>query len=148
MTSFYDNDYERCLPCGIFHNRIVVLKRKTSTNILLIFSVHTDESLHLLATCHYRAGNKVSAYKLLRSRGCRSPQSRFLLARCCIDLRKFAEAESALYGDVGLSSRSSAKGGLDETATAFGDSASFAMGLLGQLYSKTERVGRATEAYK
>ncbi|KAL1429980.1 hypothetical protein MTO96_015473 [Rhipicephalus appendiculatus] len=61
--------------------------------------------------------------------------------------RLYAE-ESALDGDVGLSSRSSAKGGLDETVTAFGDSASFALGLLGQLCSKTERVGRATEAYK
>ncbi|KAH8040614.1 hypothetical protein HPB51_011929 [Rhipicephalus microplus] len=130
-----------CLNHYAFSDAIFLAER-------LYAEVHTDESLHLLATCHYRAGNKVSAYKLLRSRGCRSPQSRFLLARCCIDLRKFAEAESALYGDVGLSSRSSAKGGLDETATAFGDSASFAMGLLGQLYSKTERVGRATEAYK
>ncbi|XP_037292109.2 cell division cycle protein 27 isoform X2 [Rhipicephalus microplus] len=130
-----------CLNHYAFSDAIFLAER-------LYAEVHTDESLHLLATCHYRAGNKVSTYKLLRSRGCRSPQSRFLLARCCIDLRKFAEAESALYGDVGLSSRSSAKGGLDETATAFGDSASFAMGLLGQLYSKTERVGRATEAYK
>lgn len=130
-----------CLNHYAFSDAIFLAER-------LYAEVHTDESLHLLATCHYRAGNKVSAYKLLRSRGCRSPQSRFLLARCCIDLRKFAEAESALDGDVGLSSRCSAKGGLDETVTAFGDSASFALGLLGQLCSKTERVGRATEAYK
>lgn len=110
--------------------------------------VRSDESLHLLATCYYRAGNKVSAYKLLRSRGCRTPQSRFLLARCCIDLRIFSEAETALEADVGLASRCSAKGGLDEMAMSFGDSAAFALDLLGQLCSRTQRVGRAAEAYR
>lgn len=130
-----------CLNHYAFSDAIFLAER-------LYAEVHTDESLHLLATCHYRAGNTIAAYKLLRTRGCRSPQSRFLLARCCIDLRKFAEAESALDGDTGLSSRCSAKGGLDDTVTAFGDSASFALGLLGKLCSRTERVGRATEAYK
>ncbi|XP_050044601.1 cell division cycle protein 27 homolog isoform X2 [Dermacentor andersoni] len=130
-----------CLNHYAFSDAIFLAER-------LYAEVHTEESLHLLATCHYRAGNKVSAYMLLRSRGCRSPQSRFLLARCCIDLRKFAEAESALDADVGLASRCSAKGGLDETVTTFGDSASFALALLGQLCSKTERVSRATEAFK
>ncbi|CAN8005409.1 unnamed protein product, partial [Ixodes hexagonus] len=110
--------------------------------------VHTDESLHLLATCHYRAGNKVSAYSLLRSHGCRLPQSRFLLARCCLDLRKFSEAEVALDGDTSLSTRTSAKAGLDEMAGTFGDSASFALALVGQLCSRTERSTRATEAFR
>lgn len=130
-----------CLNHYAFSDAIFLAER-------LYAEVHTDEALHLLATCHYRAGNKVSAYKLLRSRGCRSPQSRFLLARCCVDLRKFSEAESALEADVGLASRCSAKAGLDEMASAFGDSASFSLALLGQLCSKTERVTRATEAYR
>lgn len=117
-----------------------------STN--LCPAVHTDESLHLLATCHYRAGNKVSAYSLLRSHGCRLPQSRFLLARCCLDLRKFSEAELALDADTGLASRTSAKAGLDEVAGSFGDSASFALALVGQLCSRTERSARAVEAFR
>uniref|UniRef100_A0A131XWK1 Cell division cycle protein 27 homolog n=1 Tax=Ixodes ricinus TaxID=34613 RepID=A0A131XWK1_IXORI len=114
----------------------------------LYAEVHTDESLHLLATCHYRAGNKVSAYSLLRSHGCRLPQSRFLLARCCLDLRKFSEAELALDADTGLASRTSAKAGLDEVAGSFGDSASFALALVGQLCSRTERSTRAIEAFR
>lgn len=114
----------------------------------LYAEVHTDESLHLLATCHYRAGNKVSAYSLLRSHGCRLPQSRFLLARCCLDLRKFSEAELALDADTGLASRTSAKAGLDELAGSFGDSASFALALVGQLCSRTERSTRAIEAFR
>lgn len=114
----------------------------------LYAEVHTDESLHLLATCHYRAGNKVSAYSLLRSHGCRLPQSRFLLARCCLDLRKFSEAELALDADTGLASRTSAKAGLDEVAGSFGDSASFALALVGQLCSRTERSARAVEAFR
>lgn len=114
----------------------------------LYAEVHTDESLHLLATCHYRAGNKVSAYSLLRSHGCRLPQSRFLLARCCLDLRKFSEAELALDADTGLSARTSAKAGLDEMAGTFGDSASFSLALVGQLCSRTERSTRAIEAFR
>lgn len=130
-----------CLNHYAFSDAIFLAER-------LYAEVRTDDTLHLLATCHYRAGNKVSAYKLLRSHGCRSPQSRFLLARCCVDLRKFSEAESALEADVGLASRCSAKAGLDEMASAFGDSASFSLALLGHLCSKTERVTRATEAYR
>lgn len=114
----------------------------------LYAEVHSDESLYLLATCHYRAGNTVSAYTLLRSRGSRSPQSRLLLARCCLDLRKFSEVESALDADTGLASRCSAKAGLDEMAQLFGDSAAFALALLGQLCARTEREVRATEAFR
>lgn len=129
-----------CLNHYAYNDAIFLAER-------LYAEVRSDESLHLLATCHYRAGNTASAYTLLQMRGCCTPQARYLLARCCLDLRKFTEAELAL-----LSGTSAANGltkaSLDELMSAFGDTAPFALALLGQLCSRTERTHRSTEAYK
>ena len=51
--------------------------------------VHSDESLHLLATCYYRAGKIGQAYDLLQTNGPRSSQCKFLMAKCCHDLNKY-----------------------------------------------------------
>ena len=55
---------------------------------------HPQTNAHLLATCYYRDDKAYRAYHLLR--GTTSPRCRYLLARCCYDLKKHAEAEAAL----------------------------------------------------
>ncbi len=55
---------------------------------LLVLSVHSDESLHLLATCYYRSGKLGQAYDILSKNDVKTPQNKFLMARCCADLNK------------------------------------------------------------
>ncbi|XP_064474918.1 cell division cycle protein 27 homolog isoform X2 [Ornithodoros turicata] len=129
-----------CLNHYAFSDAIFLAER-------LYAEVRSDESLHLLATCHYRAGNPSSAYSLLQRQGVHTPQARYLLARCCLDLRKFAEAELALLSGI-PSASSLTKAGMDELASTFGDTAPFALALLGQLCARTERAIRAAEAHK
>ena len=49
---------------------------------------------HLLATCYYRHDQANRAYHTLK--GCTSHRCRYLLALCCVKLRKLPEAEAAL----------------------------------------------------
>eukprot|EP00057_Strongylocentrotus_purpuratus_P020402 XP_011674876.1 PREDICTED: cell division cycle protein 27 homolog [Strongylocentrotus purpuratus] len=55
----------------------------------LYAEVGSDEGLFLLATCYYRSGQPMSAYTLLQTKGCPTPDCRFLMARCCLDLEKY-----------------------------------------------------------
>lgn len=50
--------------------------------------VESDECLFLLATCYYRSGQVSMAYSTLKKKDSHSPQSRCLLAKCCVDLQK------------------------------------------------------------
>ncbi|CAM9225860.1 unnamed protein product [Ectocarpus sp. 12 AP-2014] len=59
-----------------------------------------EENVLLLATCHVMNKSKLTAHALLQ--GCRLPESRFLLAYCCIDLGKLAEAERVLLEGTGV----------------------------------------------
>lgn len=61
-----------------------------------MFSVESDETLFLLATSYYRGGKPNQAYAVLRGKGASCPQCRFLLAKCCMDLQKYALSESSL----------------------------------------------------
>ncbi|XP_054717235.1 cell division cycle protein 27 homolog [Uloborus diversus] len=109
----------------------------------LFAEVDSDDTLHLLATCYYRAGRTAAAYSLLKRKGCRSPQCRFLFAKCCFDLKKFSEAEFSITGNAVAKPRS-----LDEIVTEFGDFSSFAIQLLGHVCHKTSRDTKAAEAYR
>uniref|UniRef100_A0A914XQK5 Cell division cycle protein 27 homolog n=1 Tax=Plectus sambesii TaxID=2011161 RepID=A0A914XQK5_9BILA len=100
----------------------------------------TDTALWLLATCHYRAGRTTAAYTLLKLHGAQSVQTRFLFAKCCLDLDKLQEAEELLTACDSDST--------DGTAKYFGDSAPFARSLLAQLYCKTARVKAAVAESK
>ena len=110
----------------------------------------SDEALHLLASCYFRAGKTAAAYSVLRTQGCRSPQCRLLFGRCCVDLKKYCEAEQALLSSF---MRSESKGqpkadvSIDELVSEFGDSASFVAQLLGFVSVKTERLSRAIDFY-
>lgn len=56
--------------------------------ICLTFSVSNNEALYLLATCYYRSGHTMQAYGLLQKQGCPTPQCKYLMARCCMDIGK------------------------------------------------------------
>ncbi|KAK2143694.1 hypothetical protein LSH36_819g00003 [Paralvinella palmiformis] len=109
----------------------------------LFAEVGSDEALYLLGTCYYRSGKPKQAYTILKNKGVPSPQCRYLLARCCLDINKLSEAESALVGNILHKPRSQ-----DDMVNEFGDVACFAFSLLGKIFSKTERTARATESYR
>ncbi|MEQ2191942.1 anaphase-promoting complex subunit cdc27, partial [Xenoophorus captivus] len=54
----------------------------------LYAEVRSEEALYLLATCYYRSGKPYKAYRLLKAHSCSTPQVRFLLAKCCVELGK------------------------------------------------------------
>uniref|UniRef100_A0A672S1L6 Cell division cycle protein 27 homolog n=1 Tax=Sinocyclocheilus grahami TaxID=75366 RepID=A0A672S1L6_SINGR len=95
----------------------------------LYAEVHSEEALFLLATCYYRSGKEYKAYHLLKGHSCTTPQCKYLLAKCCVELSKLAEGEQILTGGVLNKQKSQ-----DDIITEFGDSACFTLALLGQIY--------------
>ncbi|GAB6019681.1 anaphase-promoting complex subunit cdc27 [Chamberlinius hualienensis] len=109
----------------------------------LYAEVDSDDALFLLATCYFRAGKPGKAYSLLNGKTCKSPQCKFLLARCCMEMNKMNEVEAAITG--GLLAKSKPN---DDLIIEFEDSASFVLQLLGKICSRTERPKKAAEAYR
>uniref|UniRef100_A0A8C5EHK5 Cell division cycle protein 27 homolog n=1 Tax=Gouania willdenowi TaxID=441366 RepID=A0A8C5EHK5_GOUWI len=109
----------------------------------LYAEVHSEEALYLLATCYYRSGKAYKAYRLLKAHSCSTPQVRFLLAKCCVELSKLAEGEQVLIGGVLNKQKSQ-----DDIVMEFGDSASFTLSLLGHIYCKTDRVAKGAECFQ
>uniref|UniRef100_A0A665WHE4 Cell division cycle protein 27 homolog n=1 Tax=Echeneis naucrates TaxID=173247 RepID=A0A665WHE4_ECHNA len=109
----------------------------------LYAEVRSEEALYLLATCYYRSGKPYKAYRLLKAHSCSTPQVRFLLAKCCVELSKLAEGEQVLIGGVLNKQKSQ-----DDIITEFGDSASFTLSLLGHIYCKTDRVAKGAECFQ
>uniref|UniRef100_A0A672S2H8 Cell division cycle protein 27 homolog n=1 Tax=Sinocyclocheilus grahami TaxID=75366 RepID=A0A672S2H8_SINGR len=101
----------------------------------LYAEVHSEEALFLLATCYYRSGKEYKAYHLLKGHSCTTPQCKYLLAKCCVELSKLAEGEQILTGGVLNKQKSQ-----DDIITEFGDSACFTLALLGQIYWYVELV--------
>ncbi|KAJ1626178.1 anaphase-promoting complex, cyclosome, subunit 3-domain-containing protein [Pavlovales sp. CCMP2436] len=56
----------------------------------------SEDSVHVLASCHFAAGEKVRAYHVLQ--GCHAAHNRYLLALCCLELGHLNEAERVLLG--------------------------------------------------
>uniref|UniRef100_A0A3Q3BHS8 Cell division cycle protein 27 homolog n=1 Tax=Kryptolebias marmoratus TaxID=37003 RepID=A0A3Q3BHS8_KRYMA len=109
----------------------------------LYAEVRSEEALYLLATCYYRSGKPYKAYRLLKAHSCSTPQVRFLLAKCCVELSKLAEGEQVLIGGVLNKQKSQ-----DDIITEFGDSASFTLSLLGHIYCKTDRAAKGAECFQ
>ncbi|KAL1128844.1 hypothetical protein AAG570_013378, partial [Ranatra chinensis] len=101
--------------------------------------VESDETIWLLATCYYRSGKPAQAYSILKNAN--SPQCKFLLAKCCLDLQKLSEAESVLTGGELGRSRN-----MEEVAKEFGDIAGFALMLIASICFATERHHSGIEA--
>ncbi|CAN0110228.1 unnamed protein product [Sphacelaria rigidula] len=59
-----------------------------------------EENVLLLATCHVREGCELRGHSLLQ--GSKLPQSRFLLAHCCVVLGRLEEAERVLLAGTSV----------------------------------------------
>ncbi len=97
----------------------------------------------MLATCYYRSGRINEAHAVLKDRGCKTPQNRFLMAKCCQDLNRMPECESVLCGDP--SNGNNKRKTTDQVTEDFGDSAPFALRVLSAVYGATERHAGAAE---
>ena len=72
-----------------------------------------------MALSHYRSGAKpLRAYHILKGHQLALPKSRYLLAKCCIDLKKYGEAESTLTAGIQASSSSSSSSSSAAAAAA------------------------------
>ncbi|KAL5005582.1 hypothetical protein ScPMuIL_016740 [Solemya velum] len=105
--------------------------------------VSSDDALYLLATCYYRVSKPMQAYMLLQKFGCPTPQCKYLMARCCLEINRLPEAESILAGNVFTKSKAH-----DEIEAEFGTMACHVYSLLGNLYSKSERTQKAADCYR
>ena len=111
----------------------------------------SEEALHLLASSYFRSGKVSSAYSILTRQEASSSKCRLLLAKCCLELKKFAEAEEAILSKFPqFENKSSLKffGSAEELVEHFGESASFAAQILGQVCLRTEMIDRAAEYFK
>ena len=106
--------------------------------------METDETIFILATSYYRSNLIHQTYWLLREKSRRSPQCRFLQAKCAYQLKKYSEAECALtingFGDL--------KNCFDDIVKEFGEIACFVLQLISQICVKTERNKIATLALR
>ncbi|XP_062587206.1 cell division cycle protein 27 homolog, partial [Saccostrea cucullata] len=109
----------------------------------LYAEVSNNEALYLLATCYYRAGQLMQTYGLLQKQGCPTPQCKYLMARCCMDVGKLSEAEEVLTGNIFSKSKS-----VEEIEAEFGSMSCHTLSILGAIFSKTERISKAVECYK
>ncbi|XP_023328144.1 cell division cycle protein 27 homolog isoform X5 [Eurytemora carolleeae] len=104
----------------------------------------SDECLYLVATCYYRAGKVDQAFHILQAQGLRTSSTKYLFAKCAVDLEKDFEAENILNGN--LDPRRELN--LDDFTSEFGDKSSFALQLLSGIYDRTERRNKAIDADK
>ncbi|CAG2194962.1 APC3 [Mytilus edulis] len=110
----------------------------------LYAEVSNDDALHLVATCYYRAGKPIKAYMMLQKHGCPTPQCKYLLAKCCMEMNKLPEAESVLAGNI-VNAKPKTH---EEIESEFGGIACHVFSTLGAMYSKTERISKAIECYR
>lgn len=108
---------------------------------LIFLIVESDETIFLLATSYYRSSQLHQAYWLLSEKSRHSPQCRYLQAKCAYDLKKYAEAESAL-----ISSGFAENKHFEELQREFGELACFAYQLMAQICMRTERQKLAINA--
>lgn len=111
--------------------------------VFVLILVETDETIFILATSYYRSNLIHQAYWLLKEKSRRSPQCRFLLAKCAFQLKKYSEAECALTS-ISLGELKN----FDEITKEFGEVACFALQLIAQICVKTERDKTAAEALR
>nr|XP_054305663.1 cell division cycle protein 27 homolog [Pongo pygmaeus] len=109
----------------------------------LYAEIHSEEALFLMATCSYLPGKAYKAYRLLKRHSCPTPQCKYLLAKCCVDLSKLADWEQILSGGAFNKQKSH-----DDIVTEFGDSVCFPLPLLGPVYCKTDRLAKGKECYQ
>jgi anaphase-promoting complex subunit 3 len=105
--------------------------------------VDNEETLFLLSTCYYRSGRIRQAEALLSKRSLSSPQCRFLLAKCCYDLEKYAEAEAAIVGGYYKQLKN-----FEEIVNQFGDQACFSLQIIAKICYQMTRTVKGNDAHK
>ncbi|CAG0880265.1 unnamed protein product [Darwinula stevensoni] len=108
----------------------------------LLAESKTEENTFLLASCFYRGGRPDKAHLILSKFGGVSPHSRYLLAKCYLELDRLNDSESVIQGG-GMKNRN-----LEDVINEYGDLAPFVLQILGQIYARTERENKAIEAYR
>lgn len=103
----------------------------------------SDESLFILATCYYRSSQKNQAYWLLKTGGAKSPEARFLYAKCAYELERFNEAESAISFEAFGTLKN-----FDDVCQDFGEVACFVLQLIAKICHQTNRHHISVEASK
>lgn len=120
----------------------------------LFAEVGSNDALFLLATAYFRAGKPRVSQMLLDKHGATAPECRLLYAQAAWDLQQYAKVEKTLTSDsIGGVSKSatSAKGRshiasvISEIQNEYGESACFALSLLGQVYLRSERPETAEQ---
>ncbi|CAN0090131.1 unnamed protein product [Ascophyllum nodosum] len=81
------------LDCMLHSNAIFLCERLVACN-------PREENVLLLATCYFGESSELRAHALLQ--GCRLPESRFLLATCCLNLGRLVEVERVLLEGTGV----------------------------------------------
>lgn len=119
---------ERSLASHNYANAVFLAER-------LHAAEKTDDTAFVLGTAYYRAGQVKQAYRVLHERpstpDCAA--SRFLLARCCVEVEEMVEAETLLLKAV------------DGGGAAAG---SESLELLGVVYRQTRRKDLAITTFK
>lgn len=96
----------------------------------------SDEAVFLTATCYYRQGKLEQAHHLLSREGTNTPSAKFLMAKCCTELKKDSEAESLIRGPL-VDKRKEIL--TEDIVSNFGDKSVFALQLLSKICRRTER---------
>lgn len=123
----------------LYRNAIFLAER------LLAYEPTNDQNIHLLAKTYYSSGQQSSALSILE--GVQSPACVYLFARCCLDLDKLHEGETALLGL--LESDAALPKAADQTEERFDlrrtevpDEAAISY-LLGQICKKAQKTEQA-----
>ncbi|XP_068149812.1 cell division cycle protein 27 homolog [Drosophila tropicalis] len=109
----------------------------------LCSEVESDETIFLLATSYFRSNLIHQAYWLLKEKSRRSPQCRFLQAKCAFELKNYADAESILITTGYVDTKH-----FDDLQKEFGELACFVYQLLAQICMQTERHKLAVQALR
>ncbi|XP_076811435.1 cell division cycle protein 27 homolog isoform X2 [Clavelina lepadiformis] len=104
----------------------------------LFAEVGSDDALFLLATSYYRVRKPKIVQVLLEKHSFHQSECKLLYAQACWDLDEYAKAEQALVG--GSVKIRCIYNIMSNVQAEFGESACFALSLLGKIYQKTDRT--------
>ena len=85
------------IQCYSHHLRININVSSLNSNqalflyhvITLFFAAPSDETLHLLATSYYRCGSVKRAHALLQKHSPVNIHCKFLMAKCCDEMKRY-----------------------------------------------------------
>merc|ERR1712048_844583 len=107
-----------------------------------------QEEAFLLATCHYRMGNKWACKAVLEEIGAHSCSNKFLYARVLVDLKEEHRALTELSGScLTLTNNGEYSRNVSSFVYEFDDAAPFALILAAELHQAKGQVERAAQCF-